>query len=124
MEQRRQALLQLHLIDQLFQLHKLIYRFKTALELFDKLTAILCYGCEVWGFHPAPDTERVHLSFLNRVLSVKKPLQNDFIYGLLGMHPMRIIRQCRILSYWPKIESGTKSDYINVLFNLISYSKK
>ena len=53
------------------------------LDLFDKLIIhILCYGCEMWGFHPAPDIERVHLSFLKRVLGVKKSSQNDFIYGI------------------------------------------
>ena len=107
----------------IFQLHKILNRFKTlrvsfALDLFDKLiTPILCYGCEVWGFHPAPDIERVHLGFLKRVLGVKKSSQNDFIYGLLGRYPMRIIRQCRILSYWLKIVSGKKSRYVNVLYH-------
>ena len=62
----------------IFQLHKILNRFKTlrvsfALDQFDKLiTAILCYGCEVWGFHPAQDIERVHLSFIKRDLGVKK----------------------------------------------------
>ena len=50
----------------ILQLHKILNRFKTlrvsfALDLFDKLiTPILCYGCEMWGFHPAPDIERQH----------------------------------------------------------------
>ena len=98
--------------EAIFQLHKILNRFKTlrlsfALDLFDGLiNPIVCYGCEVWGFRPAPDIERVHLSFLKRVLGVKKSSQNDFIYGLLGRYPMRIIRQCRILSYWRKIVSG------------------
>ena len=62
----------------IFQLHKILNRSKTlrvslALDLFDKLiTPILCYGCEVWGFHPAPDIERVHLSFSKHVLDVRK----------------------------------------------------
>ena len=72
----------------IFQLHKILNRFKTlrvsfALDLFDKLiTPILCYGCEVWGFHPAPDIERVHLGFLKRVLGVKKSSQNDFLWSI------------------------------------------
>ena len=71
----------------------------------------------MWGFDPAPDIERVHLGFLKRVLGVKKSSQNDFIYGLSGRYPMRIIRQCRILSYWLKIVSGKKSRYVNVLYH-------
>ena len=30
--------------------------------------------------------ERVHLSFLKRVLSVKKSSQNDFIYGMMEIY--------------------------------------
>ena len=61
----------------IFQLHKILLRFKgitlsAALDLFDKLiTPILCYGCEVWGFHSASDIERVHLSFCKRIMCVK-----------------------------------------------------
>ena len=57
----------------IFQLHKILNRFKTlrvsfALDLFDKLiTPRLCYGCEVWDFHPVPDIACVHLDFLKRV---------------------------------------------------------
>ena len=76
----------------IFQLHKTLNLFKTlrtsfALDLFGKwITHILCYGCEVWGFHPAQDIERVHLSFLKRVLSVKKSSQNGFIHGIMEIY--------------------------------------
>ena len=41
-------------------------------ELFDKLiTPILCYDCEVWGFHTGTALEKVHHSFLRQVLEVK-----------------------------------------------------
>ena len=105
-----------------FQLHKIINKFKTLrpsliFDLFDKLiTPILCYGCEVWGFHPSPAIERVHLSFSKRVMGVKKTSQNDFIYGILGRYPMQIIRHCRIISYWLKIVSGRKPHYVNILY--------
>ena len=67
---------------------------------------------------PVPHIERVHLSFLKRVLGVKnQKIENDFIYGLLGRYPMRTIRQCRILSCWLKIVSGKKSRYVNVLYH-------
>ena len=98
----------------IFQLRKILNRCKKlrvslALDLFDKLiTLILCYGCEVWGFHPAPDIEFV--------LGVKKSSQNYFIHGLLGGYPMRIIRQCRIL-YWLKNVSGKKPLNVSVLYH-------
>ena len=75
----------------IFQLHKILLRFKgitlsAALDLFDKLiTQILCYGCEIWGFHSAPDIERVHLSFCKRIMCVKKSSQNAFVYGYMDL---------------------------------------
>ena len=105
-----------------FHLHRVLVRFKrlplsAILDLFDKLvTPILCYGCELWGFHTSPDIERVHLSFCKRILCVKKSSQNDFVYGLLGRYPMQITRHCRIISYWLKIVSGNKPLYVNHVY--------
>jgi len=32
------------------------------LSLFDTyISSVLCYGCEIWGFHKAPDIEKVHV---------------------------------------------------------------
>ena len=46
-------------------------------EMFDELiTPILCYASEVWGFHDAPDIERVQLKFCKTVLGVKSSVQN------------------------------------------------
>ena len=104
-----------------FQLHKILLRFKSiilsaALDLFDKLiTPILCYGCEVWGFHSAPDIERVHLSFRRRIMCVKKSSQNAFVYGLFGRFPLELNRLCRIMSYGLKIVAGCKPMYVSHL---------
>ena len=87
------------------------------MDMFDKFIApILNYGCEVWGFHQAPNIEQVHLKFCKNVLGVKKCTQNDFVYGELDRLPMQIIRYIRILKYWLKIVHGKKSHYINVLY--------
>ena len=71
----------------------------------------------MWGFHPAPDIERAHLAFLKRLLGVRKGTQNDFVYGTLGIYHMEILRQCRIVKYWLKLVSGTKSHYINTVYS-------
>ena len=53
---------------------------KFLLDLFDKFIApILNYGCEVWGFHNAPNIEKIHLRFCKQILCVKKTTQNDFM---------------------------------------------
>ena len=54
-----------------FHLHRVLLSFKwwafsAILDLFDKLvTAILCYGYELWGFHTSPHKECVHLIFVS-----------------------------------------------------------
>ena len=107
----------------LFQLYKKLYSFSnlnvsTILDLFDKFVSpVLNYACEVWGFHTAPDIERVHLHFCKRILGVKRTTQNDFIYGILGRVPMSTIRQIRIIKYWLRIVSGKKSQIINIVYN-------
>ena len=105
-----------------FQLHKLLLRFKgitlwAALDLFDKfITPILCYGCEVWGFHSATDIERVHLSFCKRIICVKKSSQITFAYGLFGRFPVELNKQCGIMSYWLKIVTGWNPMYVSQLY--------
>ena len=105
-----------------FSLHKKLCRFKCLsisiiIDLFDKfIDPILNYGSEAWGFHPAPNIERVQLRFYKRILGVKGTTQNDFIYGLLGRVPMIIHRQYRIVKYWTKIVQGKKPLYVNVLY--------
>ena len=49
------------------------YNHETLLSLFDTyVKCILNYGCEVWGYHTAPDIEKIHLYFHKRILKVKK----------------------------------------------------
>ena len=80
-------ILQIHLNNYPYLTHK------HAVEMFDKMiTPILCYASEVWGFHDAPDIERVQLKFCKTVLGVKSTVQNDFIYGELNVLPMKYVR--------------------------------
>ena len=105
-----------------FSLRKKLRKFKcmptsAIIDLFDKfIDPILNYGCEAWGFHPAPNIERVQLQFYKRTLGVKGTTQNDFVYGILGRVPMVIKRQCQIVKYWTKIILGKKSAYVNALY--------
>ena len=107
----------------LFQLHKTLHKFKNVpvsltLDLFDKfISPILNYASEVWGFHSAPEIERIHLTFCKNILGVKKTTQNDFVYGLLGRHPLQIDRYCKIMKYWLKIVSGAKPFYVNTVYH-------
>jgi hypothetical protein len=73
---------------------------ETLLSLFDTyVKSIVNYGCEVCGFH----IETLHLSFLKRVLKVRKSTSNYMVYFELGRFPLYINRYCRMLKYWFKI---------------------
>jgi len=78
--------------------------YNTMLSLFDtSVGSIANYSCEVWGFHKAPDIERIQLQFCKYLLVMKQSTPNDMIYYELGRHPLICIRKFRILKYWLKI---------------------
>ena len=65
--------------------------------------SIVNYGCEVWGFHKGVDIETLHLSFLKRVLKMRKRTSNYMVYFELGRFSLYINRYCGMLKYWFKI---------------------
>ena len=70
-------------------------------KLFDAMVLpILNFSSEVWGFHPSPDIERVHLKFLKQNLKVKAQTCSAAVYGEFGRVPLNVQRKCRILKYW------------------------
>ena len=70
------------------------------IKLFDMMVLpILNYGSEIWGFHKAPDIERVYLKFLKQVLHVRKQTPNASVYGEFGKCSLDIVRKERILKY-------------------------
>lgn len=88
------------------------------MKLFDSMiNPILSYGSEVWGFHKAPDIERVHLKFMKQVLGVRQQTTNAAIYGELGRFPLIVLRNVRIVKYWYKIIKAPDS-LMHKLFNM------
>jgi hypothetical protein len=80
------------------------YNHETLLPLFDTyVKCILNYGCEVWGYHTAPDIEKIHLYFLKRILKVRKSTVNTMVYCELGRLPLYVERQCKMVKYWTKL---------------------
>ena len=103
---------QKHVADQgrkaLFALFKHIkpyyFNHMTLLSLFDTyISSVLCYGSEIWGFHKAPDVEKVHIDFCKRILNVKVSTPNVMIYYELGRYPMLVARKIRMFKYWIKV---------------------
>ena len=86
--------------------HDDFFNVETLISLFDTyVTSIVNYGCEIWGYHKGPDIETLHLSFLKKILKVKKCTVNFMVYFELGRLPLYINRYVRMISYWLKLLS-------------------
>ena len=95
----------------LFSLNKLFDKdslnITEKLKLFDSMVLpILNYGCEIWGFHPAPNIEAVHLKFLKQLLKVRYQTSSAMVYGELGRVPLIIKRKERILNIGLRLTYG------------------
>ncbi|XP_033745472.1 uncharacterized protein LOC117330985 [Pecten maximus] len=77
---------------------------ETKLSLFDTyVSCILNYCCEVWGHHPAPKIEAVHLLFLKGLLNVKKTVNSSMVYFETGRYSLHVQRKIMIMKYWLKL---------------------
>ena len=80
---------------------------ETQLLIFDMyVNSILSYGAEVWGFHKAPDVEKVHSMFCKKLLGVKKNTCNNLVYFELGRLPLHESRKLKILKYMVKLKNS------------------
>lgn len=98
------------------------FNVETQCSVFDTYVhSILSYACEIWGFHKAPDIEKVHLNFCKRILGVNKKTTNNLVYCELGRLPLYIRRKLRIFKYWLKIKNTNniilKEAYESMLVN-------
>ena len=94
----------------------------TYLNLFDTyISSILCYGCEIWGFHKAPNIEKIQLDFCKNILGVKQCTTNVMVYFELGRYPLIYFRMYKIVKYWLKLLSTSncilKNCYREQLYN-------
>lgn len=80
------------------------------LQLFDVMVLpILNYGSEIWGFHKAPDIERLHTKFLKQLMGVRQQTVNSVVYGELKRFPLRVCRKIRILKYLQRLKNNPES---------------
>ncbi len=92
----------------------------TKLSIFDTyVNSVMSYACEIWGFHPSSDVEKVHLSFCKNILGVHKKTSNDMIYAELGRYPLNIIRKFRIFKYWMKLVNSDNCILKNCYENMV-----
>ena len=89
---------------------------RVQMNLFNSMVLpILFYGSEVWGLCKADPIEVFYLSFLKSMLRVKTSTTNIYVYGELGVFPLYVERQIRVLKYWAKLVNGELEDSSFVL---------
>lgn len=93
----------LFLLSNMFHINQEILPFNK-LKLFNsKVLPVLSYGSEVWGMNDIDCIETFYLSYLKNVLCVKKSTPYSFVYGELGLYPLKIEIQIRALIYLLKV---------------------
>ena len=87
--------------------------FDIQIDLFDKtVKPILLYGAELWGYGNCDSLERIHLKFLKHLFNLKRSTPSYMIYGELGIMPISVEIQNRVLSYWTKLVED--KDYLKL----------
>ncbi|MEW8546895.1 MAG: reverse transcriptase family protein [Candidatus Thiodiazotropha sp.] len=90
------------------------------IDLFNKLIKpILLYACEIWGFGNLDIIERVQLKFYKFILNLKKSTPSYMIYGELGVYPLKIDIQTRIISFWEKLLDFNSSKLSTMVYKTI-----
>ena len=109
----------------LFGLKSLLHQYpemsvNTKISLFNTLISpIMSYSCEIWGFCEAVQLERLYIGFLKSTLGVRKSVPNAFIYNELGVFPLTIGRQNRIIKYWLKILNLKANNPVKIVYKLL-----
>ena len=91
------------------------------LELFDILVKpIILYGCEVWATESADIIEKILLRFCKSVLQVNKSTCSNIVYGELGVTPLVLHAQCRMIMFWARIYKSISTPKLStVLYQLL-----
>ena len=94
------------------------------IDLFNKtIKPILLYGCEIWGIGNVEMLERIQLKFYKQVLNLKKSTPTNMLYGELGVTPLYIDIQTRIVSFWSPWVKYVKHLLCSLGFPVIWYSQ-
>lgn len=87
------------------------------IDLFNKtIKPILLYGCELWGTGNIEMIERVQLKFYKYIFNLKRSTPSNMIYGELGVLPLYIDIQTRIISFWTKLIENSE---VNKLSSIV-----
>ena len=67
------------------------------------LKAVMCYGCEVWGFNENKHLDGIELRFLKYILHLPLSAPTTAVRGELGQLSLHLWLKERILRYWDRL---------------------
>ena len=81
---------------------------------------ILLYGCELWGVGNVDIIEKVQLKFFKQIFHLKNATPSYMIYGELGVTPLYVEIQKRIVSFWcTLIDNYENNKLSSLIYNLV-----
>ena len=90
----------------LFNAQKLCLLIDIQCDMFEKVfSPILLYGSEVWGFSCTKMVEIFYRNFLKKRLRLRPSAPNCMVYGELGVLPLQVAIDKRIIEYWFRLIS-------------------
>ena len=88
-------------------------------DMFEKVVSpILLYGSEVWGFSCTEMLEIFHRNFLKKRLHLRPSTSNCMVYGELGVLPIQVAIDKRIIGYWFRLLSKHHSAYSYCIYRM------
>ena len=92
------------------------------LQLFDVLVKPgLLYGCEVWAHEGTEVLEKLHLRFCKYILSLNKSTCTNMVHEELGITPLLLHAQSRMIMFWSKQKLSSQQGKINCQMPCINY---
>ena len=89
-------------------------------KIFDtKISPILLYGSELWGFQARESTELINRYACKRFLCVYNRSTNAAVLGDCGRYPLWIESARRCLKYWFKILKMPNNRYVLKCYNML-----
>ena len=96
-----------------FTLKRILTKLKSppiqvSLHLFNTMAKpLLCYGCEIWGFHKGNEIERVELNYMKYILYLARNATSTAVQGELGQFPIHLFWIENIIKYWCRANINT-----------------
>ena len=92
------------------------------LRLFDALVRpVMLYGIEVWGPHSLGQVdaqfERVHRSFLRRLIGVREATPSAVVLAELGRYPLMVLATVQVCRYWNRLLAMDDTRLVRLAFS-------